>query len=261
MIRKPKACGDNAWRSWCKRAFVLLDRAWSGWALVWWALAALMIYGLQPLGPIYQICILACLSPAAFGGHIAILDSLARGEVSIFSQARALRSDMAARWLVYLRTGVLRVLVVVLSLLFLGLVFAWLQLGSSPKTPPPASIPTWNQVWTSWVWMWVIPAGWQWGGALGWAHWLVRRERMPRVAASALIREGFVLNSRACIILPMVLIIPALVLLYLFPPLLPLWDLYAAAVCWCVWDDVFGPGEGLQAVKRVAVASAAPSAV
>jgi hypothetical protein len=251
MIREPKDCGPDAWKRWLKQGFSLFDRTLSGWVVVWWCFSLAVIYGVEKFGKLFGILLLSGLSATAFGVHVAIYDVLAAGKRGPKAWILAFRNDIAINYRSYLRSGVVRVVVVSATLGAILLFSAGLALllPDPPETPPTEVRPFWS-LWSVWAWMWLIPAGWQRVGALGWGHWLVRREGVPVEVADKLARLGVAMNIRSYSFICATLMLPVMVLMFVFPPLIPLWDLYAAAVCWCIWDDVFGGNEGLKEMEK-----------
>ena len=251
MIREPKDCGPDAWKGWLKRGFSLFDRTLSGWVVAWWCFSFVVICGVEKFGNLFGILILSGSSAAAFGMHIAIYDVLASGKRGPKAWMRALYTDVLSNYRSYLRTGLIRVVVLSATLGAIILFSAGLALllPEPNVASTPEERPFWS-LWSVWAWMWLIPAGWQRVGALGWGHWLVRREGVPVEVADKLARLGVALNIRSYAFICATLMVPVMVLMFVFPPLIPLWDLYAAAVCWCIWDDVFGSGEGLKEMEK-----------
>lgn len=250
MVREPKDCGPDAWKRWLRQGFSLFDRTWSGWVVAWWCFSLLVMFGVEKFGNLFGIVLLSALSAAAFGIHVAIYDVLAAGKRGPKAWMLALRNDVACNYKSYLRSGLIRTAVVMVTLGGLILFSAGLA-SLMPATPAPSAPevrPFWS-LWSVWAWMWLIPAGWQSVGALGWGHWLVRREGVPVSLAEKLARLGVALNMRSYAFICASLMIPVMVLMFVFPPLIPLWDLYAAAVCWCIWDDVFGNDAGLKEME------------
>lgn len=251
MIREPKACGQDAWKRWLRQGFTLFDRTLSGWVVAWWCFSLVVIYGVEKFGNLFGVLTLSGLSAAAFGIHIAIYDALATGKRGPLIWLTALKNDVSTHYRSYLRSGLIRIVIVSIALGVLILLSAGvaLLLPEPQELITPEAQPFWS-LWSVWSWMWLIPAGWQKVGALGWGHWLIRREGVPVELADRIARLGIAMNIRSYAFISIILMAPVMVLMFIFPPLIPLWDLYAAAVCWCIWDDVFGSGDGLKEMER-----------
>lgn len=251
MVREPTNCGPDAWKRWLREGFTLFDRAWSGWMVVWWLFSLVVVAAVASFGNLFGILLLSGLSAAAFGTHVAIFDVLARGKRGPGAWISAIGSDWRVNGRSYLKTGLLRIVVVsvVLGCITLFSVGLLSLMPEITDAAPAKERPFWDH-WTVWAWIWLIPAGWQRGGVLGWGHWLVRREGIDMRLAEKLARLAVAKNMKSFLIITAALMGPVLLLMLVFPPIIPLWDLYAAAVCWRIWDEIFGSNGGLSEMEK-----------
>lgn len=260
MVREPKSAGQDAWKRWLRNGAKLFDRTWSGWALVLWVFSAGIVYVSHYINHLAAIGLLMALSAPLFGAHQAVFDVLAAGKRGPSAWMGAIGRDLVALRASYLRSALVRTCIAIGALLVVAGVVVWLASLGDPDASTPKEIDedTFWSSWSVWVWAWLIPAGWQKCGAFGWGHWLVRRERVPMEIAQKLTSLGIALNASSYARTVLAMMAPAIFLMIVFPPLLPIWDVYVAAVCWCIWDEVFGDGNGLKEMETKKVA--APSA-
>lgn len=251
MTREPKALEPDAWKRWLGNGWKLFDRTWSGWALTWWLFSLGMVYVISSFNNLLGVAVLTFASVGAFAVHIAIFDVLAAGKRGPRAWMSAAWQDLARNGADYAQAGGKRALIalsaVILFAVLLGGIMALLP--DDPEKPAKVVERSFWNSWTVWAWVWLIPAGWQKAGPLGWGHWLIRREGASVETADLMSRLAIALNNRSYLIVVGVLMVGAMVLMFTFPPLLPVWDIYAAAVCWCVWDDIFGTGDGLKEME------------
>jgi hypothetical protein len=207
---------------------------------------------------------LIAISYVALGMNMAIFDQVANGK----TQWRFLLPAMAQEWKdlkpVYIKSMFHRALLGILFvsiLVSLAIVLVSLIGPPDPQNPPPVKETAWWNSWAVWAWLWVIPAGWQKGGLMGWNYWLVHREKQSPELARSFIQQAILLNYMSIMRTSSILMLVAISLLLFFPPLLPLWDLFAMAVCWMAWDEISGKNNGLKAVQKVKAEVAAPSGV
>lgn len=259
MTRDPKAKEPDAWKRWLIQGWKLFDRTWSGWTLAWWLFSLGVVYAATQFSNLFGVGFLVFISAAAFAAHIAVFDALAAGKRGTTAWVSAAWGDLTSHGSVYARLGAKRALIalaaVIVFALFIGGIMAMMP-DKPDEAPKVLEQPLWKS-WTVWAWVWLIPAGWQKVGPLGWGHWLMRREGADLETAERLAQMAIGLNHRSYLIVIGVLMVGAMALMFIFPPLLPVWDVYAAAVCWCIWDDIFGDGDGLKEMepKRVAISS------
>lgn len=256
MVRTPKDCGGDAWKRWLGQGFKLFDRTWAGWILPWWLFSLVVVLAVEKFGNMFGVLLLVGISPFAFGAHIAVYDALASGKIGPKAWVPAIFRDIATHYQSYAKSGLVRVLVAafflfVLTLLSIGIIFV---APEAENTQPPEI--SFLSIWSVWGWIWLIPAGWQRAGVLGWGHWLIRKEGLSVSIAEKITRLGIAQNVKSYAITAGALMAPVIILMIVFPPLLPVWDLYVAAVCWCVWDDVFGNGDGLKEIQKVKISVA-----
>lgn len=257
MVREPKSCGEDAWKRWLRNGARLFDRTWSGWALLVWIGSIGAVYLSHHVSHLAAVVLLTGLSGLLFGSHQAVFDVLASGKRGPAAWMRAIGQDFSSLKHEYLKSAVIRSIVALVALLALSFaVYGLAQLvidDGAPKPAPEES--SFLSSWSVWVWAWLIPAGWQKCGGFGWGHWLLRREKLPLDVAERLTTMGIALNAKSYSMTILMLMAPAIFLLMVFPPLLPVWDVFVAAVCWCIWDDVFGDGQGIKEMEKKRVPS------
>lgn len=255
MVKTPKDCGKDAWKRWLRLGFKLFDRTWFGWILPWWIFSLVVVLGVEKFGSVFGVLFLVGISPFAFGAHIAVYDALAAGKIGPKAWVPAIVQDAARHYRAYAKSGLVRILVTVcflsiLALLSLGIVLIAPEVGDIPQKEVSLL-----SIWSIWGWIWLIPAGWQRAGVLGWGHWLIRKGGLSVSLAERIMQLGVAQNVKSYAITTGILMAPVILLMMVFPPLLPIWELYVAAVCWCAWDDVFGDGDGIKEVEKVKVST------
>jgi hypothetical protein len=107
------------------------------------------------------------------------------------------------------------------------------------------------------MWAWFVPGCWQKGGLLSFRPWLVRRLGMTEEMASQYQLLALLRNSRQLMMANVSLCALTFIVLVTLPILLPILELYWAAVARCAWHDIFEGGTGLEV--RKAVEKTAPS--
>lgn len=251
-VKRPRECGPDAWKTWLRQGFAVFDRSWTGWALAWWTFSLLVVWAcleLRSPGVFFAITIaLVAFSPLAFGSHQAVFDALASGKPGMRPWVSSLLDDWKVHGSEYARTGAVRAAVTAAILLPIFIS----DFSDPEKWAQRRSDADLFAQWSIWVWIWLIPAGWQKGGYLGWWHFLVRRNRVPKDTAMALINNGRLANQKSLTIVQVCLMLPTLLLMLIVPPLLPLWEMYTAAVSWKVYDDIFGDGDGIKQPQKAA---------
>lgn len=253
MFRRPVDCGPNAWKGWLKNGAKLIDRVFMSWLLVWWGLSFLAAYAADRWSYLPVLLVLTAISYVAFGMNMAVFDQIANGKVQWKHLIIALTQEWKALRSVYLKSILRRACLGVLFasiIVSLAIVLVSLVGPPDPKNPPPVSTSAWWNSWAVWAWVWVIPAGWQRGGMIGWSYWLSHREQQDPQVSHVFIQNAIALNYISIMRSSSLLMLVAISLLVFFPPLLPIWDLFAMAVCWSAWDEMSGKNNGIKALVK-----------
>lgn len=227
----------------------LLWRVSTGWMLVWFgiAVACLYTFGTSP-----AFLLIAALSAPAFDMHVLMLDRAARNRNHAGDAFLEAWSMLVARRMVYLRSAITRI---VWSLVIVGvyvtILLALVKLaGKPPEASTPQTSPPWLTLfginWLQWGWIGILPAAWQRGGIISFRPWLVRRLGADEAIASQLQSLARRRNPSDLLSLMFYLIGIGCLSITFAPFLLPIFDVYFAAVMRCAYHDIFEGGTKIE---------------
>jgi len=260
---QPKTCPSDAWRTWARDGAKLGLRSLSGWAVVlialtlsrgWWMTATSGVVSVFMVMPL-----LLGLTAALELAHLAVMDTLRHGQVSLLDSLRAVGRVWRHQLALLGRTLRTRTLVglgyaVLSTLIMLALIavhaFKFNDHPAVPTLTTGQSILTWFQNSASVV---LLSLYFRLGGVISLVLPLMRDHDLGADHARQLNGSAAKANAASFTALGHIGRLGLLASAILLPYLTPLVELWLAGTLSCAYADIFGEGYTVQALARAKV--------